>query len=137
MPEPNPTPGGEAHPGPRFDPTSVWPHLPEHIRTSLGKLALELCIARYGVEVACTERRSELMIGAEDAAMEALDAVVQCHVVDTALVSRTEPGVPTIAGAICDVCGLAATDDFAALVGFSSRARCWQCTAPEEGAPPS
>ena len=122
---------------PRFDPAPVWPHLPAWVREAIGRLALELCVARYGVEVAFTERRSDLMVGAEDVAMEALDAVVARHVVDTGLVSRADPGVPLVAGAICDTCGLAATDDFAALVGFSSPTRCWQCTAPDDGASPS
>ena len=132
-----PAPEGEALPVHRFDSASVWRHIPEHIRMALGMCALELCIARYGVEVAHTKRRSELMVGAEDAVMEALDALVEHYVIERGLVSRTDPGVPLVAGPICETCGLAATDDFGTLVGFSSPTRCWQCTPPEEGAPPS
>ena len=90
----------------RLDGARIWAQLASEAQAALGAAAVELAIARFGVEVAVSEREERVFLAAEEAATSAIDACAEAHIFGGGLVSdRDVPGVPSLLGPICRECG--------------------------------
>ena len=90
----------------RLDGARIWAQLASEAQAALGAAAVELAIARFGVEVARDEREERMFLDAEEAAACAMDGCIEEHVFGVGLVSdREAPGVPSVLGPFCRECG--------------------------------
>ena len=90
----------------RFNGAAIWSQLSPEQQAAFGAAALELAIARYGVEVARGQREERLFLAAEEGVQVALDQRAEQHVfIDGVVSPRKVPGIPSLLGPICRQCG--------------------------------
>ena len=90
----------------RFDGAALWPQLSPEQQAAFGAAALELAIARHGMDVARDMREEHLFEAAEQAAGAVIENLATKHVLETGLVSHDEvPGIPSLLGPVCRQCG--------------------------------
>ena len=97
--------GQPASPG-RLGGAVIWDRLTPEQQAGLGACAIELAVARFGVEVARDQREEHLFLAAEEGVLTALDQRAEQHVfIDGVVSPRKVPGIPSLLGPICRQCG--------------------------------
>ena len=90
----------------RFDGAAIWSQLSPEQQAAFGAAALELAVARFGVEVARNEREERMFLAAEEAATSAIDEHAITALFNTRLVPPDRvPGIPSLLGPVCRECG--------------------------------
>ena len=96
---------------PRFDGAVAWSQLEPEVQAAIGAAALELAIARYGLDVSYDTREERVFEAAEAAAGSALMGCALGHMLDLgAIPSDQVSGIPSLLGPVCRQCGCSEHD---------------------------
>ena len=89
-----------------FNGAAIWSQLSPEQQAAFGAAALELAVARFGVEVSRDEREERMFLAAEAAATSAIDEHAITALFDSRLVPPDQvPGIPSLLGPVCRECG--------------------------------
>lgn len=90
----------------RFDGAAAWARLEPEPQAAIGAAALELVVARQGMDLSSDMREEALFECAEAAAGRHLEERAVEHLLDTAAIPRNDvPPLPSLVGRICARCG--------------------------------
>lgn len=103
-PEPRPGPG-------RFDGGAAWARIGAEAQAAIGAAALELVVARQGMDLSRNMQEEALFEAAEAAAAGHLEEHVLEHLLEVGAIAQKDvPGIPSLLGRICARCGATAGD---------------------------
>ena len=95
----------------RFDGAAAWSRLTSEQQGAIGAAALEVAVAREGMEVSRDTREELLFEAAENAAGGALAERALEPLLEAGAIPRdAAPGIPSLLGPICRGCGRTARD---------------------------
>lgn len=114
-------------PAPRFDGAAAWAALDPEARDRLGAVALELAASWRGSDLAAGERELRPYHGAEVVLSDLLAAEAGGLV--PALGGDAMPGVPSMLGPVCRVCGCSENDACEEGCGWAEADLCTACAA--------
>ena len=100
-----------AAPARRFDGAAAWSMLEPEAQAAIGGAALELVVARQGMDLSRDEREEAIFEAAETATVEVLEERALEHLLDVGAIPRREvPGIPSLLGPVCRGCGRTESD---------------------------
>ena len=103
-----PYPGPEPSPPriERFDGAAAWSRLEPQAQAAIGGAALELVIAREGMDASRDMREERIFEAAEREANAHLEERAMEHMLDVGAIPPDQvPGIPSLLGPICRECG--------------------------------
>ena len=90
----------------RFDGADAWRLLEPEAQAAIGAAALELAVARSGMDLSRDMLEERLFEAAENEAASHLEERAIEHLTDVGALPRDQvPGVPSLLGPICRQCG--------------------------------